>query len=494
MSELAGPDREADTMPVSGGTPSEVLEAGRIGWWIWELETDSMSWSDNLEEIYGLPTGSLQGTEQGFHRPVHPDDLSRMREAMDRAVRQGTDYDVDFRVVPSVGAPRWINDRGRVISREGRPVRLIATSMDVGARKGREQLAWTLAAVVRSSHDAIVSKDLNGQIRSWNSAAERLFGYSAQEAVGQSIRMLLPPSKADDFFSILDRIRRGERVEHYETLRRRKDGSLVEVSLTISPVYDENGAIIGASKIARDLTAAKEAERERERTRELFLASLGHDLRNPLNTITVSLYSLQRHASENQRHASENQRRVVSRMLSSATRMTRMIEQLLDFTRARLSGVGIGLLARPGDLREIAASVVDEVEAGAPGRFRLRCETSFGGLWDGDRLGQVFANLLSNALDHGAPGEPIEMSMVRQDGWAVVEVKNSGMPIPPDLLGSIFEPFKGTDTKVGKKKRGLGLGLYITREIVRSHGGGVAVRSNDDETVFTVRLPIRPVS
>jgi PAS domain S-box-containing protein len=485
MSEMLGRERDAEPTPAIGEALSEVLDAARIGWWTWDLTTDSMSWSDSLEEIYGLPPGALQGGEQAFHRPLHPDDLPRVRDAMDRAIRERTEYDVDFRIVPPSGAARWINDRGRVVSRDGRAVRLIATSMDVGARKAREQLAWTLAAVVRSSHDAIVSKDLNGQIRSWNAAAERLFGYSAQEAVGQSIRMLLPPLKADDFFSILDRVRSG--VEHYETLRRRKDGSLVEVSLTVSPVYDENGVIIGASKIARDLTATKEAERERERTRELFLASLGHDLRNPLNTITVSLFSLQRHASE-------QQRRIVSRMLASSTRMTRMIEQLLDFTRARLSGIGIGLAARPGDLREIATSAIDEMEPGAPGRFRLDCRGSFPGLWDGHRLAQVFANLLSNALDHGAPGEPIEMSLVRQDGWAVVEVKNSGEPIPPDLLGSIFEPFKGADVQVGKKKHGLGLGLYIAREIVRAHGGDITVRSDGGGTVFTVRLPVRPVS
>src|SRR5262249_37524666 len=162
-----------------------------------------------------------------------------------------------------------------------------------------------------------------------NPAAERLFGYSAEEVIGQSVRLLLPPERADDFFSILDRIRRGERVEHYETLRRRKDGTLVEISLTVSPVHDENGRVVAASEIARDLTALGEVQRERERMRELFLATLGHDLRNPLNTITISLAYLQKHIPESLRH-------VTTRMSTSANRMARMIEQLLDFTRARL--------------------------------------------------------------------------------------------------------------------------------------------------------------
>src|SRR5262249_4863262 len=129
----------------------------------------------------------------------------------------------------------------------------------------RERARKLLAAIVESSDDAIVSKDLTGRILSWNPAAERLFGYSAEEVIGQSVRLLLPPERADDFFSILDRIRRGERVEHYETLRRRKDGTLVEISLTVSPVHDENGRVVAASKIARDLTALREVQRERER-------------------------------------------------------------------------------------------------------------------------------------------------------------------------------------------------------------------------------------
>ena len=487
MSEGTAPLRDDREISEDGEMPFEFLEAAQVGWWSWNVEAGTLRWSSSLEEIHGLPPGSFEGTLEAFDRLVDPIDVVRVRDAMNRAVREGAFCDVDYRVVPADGSLRWINLRGRVVPGGDGPVRMIGTSMDVTVRMHGEELQRSLAAVVQSSDDAIVSKDLTGRIRSWNKAAERLFGYTKEEAVGQSIRMLLPPARADDFFSILDRIRRGERVEHYETIRKRKDGSVVEVSLTISPVFDESGKVIGASKIARDLTAAKAAERERERTQELFLASLGHDLRNPLNTITVSLYSLQRHSSD-------NQRRIVARMLASSSRMARMIEQLLDFTRARLSGIGIGLVAGPGDLREIAASAIDEMEPGAPGRFRLDCQGSFRGLWDGDRLTQVFTNLLSNALDHGAPGEPIEMSLVRRDGWAVAEVKNRGEPIPSDLLGSIFEPFKGTDSKVGKRTRGLGLGLYITREIVRAHGGEVAVRSNDDGTVFTVRLPIRPVS
>ncbi len=173
----------------------------------------------------------------------------------------------------------------------------------------------------------------------------------------------MPPERAEDYRGIIARIARGERVEHYETTRRRKDGTLVEVAVTASPVRDEDGRIIAVSKTARDLTPWREIERDRERTRELFLATLGHDLRNPLNAITASLFYLRRHAPEPLQH-------VVERMSGSGDRMARMIGQLLDFTRTRLGG-GIEVAPRPCDLRQVCRTVLAEVEMQYPERFRF---------------------------------------------------------------------------------------------------------------------------
>ncbi|HEY6930124.1 MAG TPA: PAS domain S-box protein [Thermoanaerobaculia bacterium] len=346
--------------------------------------------------------------------------------------------------------------------------------------------ARRLAAIVDSTDDAIVSKDLNGRILTWNAAAERLFGYTSEEIVGQSIRTLLPDIRADDFFSILDRIRRGERVEHYETIRRRKDGTLIEVSLTVSPIYDEEGKIVGASKIARDLTALRETQREQERLRQLFLATLGHDLRNPLNTIVVSLAHLQARLPDSLRDVSK-------RMMTSADRMARMIDQLLDFTRARMGG-GIPVVPAPNDLRQIFAAVTDELEAQHPNRVRLSAQGEFRGRWDADRLAQMLVNLLANALDHGSPQSPVEVRLTHENGAARVDVQNRGPVISDDARGEIFEPFRRRNLNSATASRGLGLGLFITREIVRSHGGTIDLVSRNNETVFTVKLPILPES
>lgn len=347
--------------------------------------------------------------------------------------------------------------------------------------KNADEARRLLASIVDSTDDAIVSKDLNGNILSWNAAAQRLFGYTAEEIVGQSIRKLLPATREDDFFKILDRIRRGERVAHYETIRKRKDGSLVEVALTISPIYDEEGRITGASKIARDLTSFREAQREQERIRQLFLATLGHDLRNPLNTIVVSLAHLQKRLPEALRDTA-------TRMKTSADRMTRMIEQLLDFTRARMGG-GIPLAPQPDDLREICAAVVDEMQVQNSNRTRLTARGEFRGQWDADRVAQVLGNLLGNAFDHGSPDCPVEVDLVRDEGWARIAVRNQGRTIPEQALAEIFEPFR----RVGDpspRGRGVGLGLFITREIVGAHGGTIDVTSEDGKTTFTVSLPV----
>ena len=293
----------------------------------------------------------------------------------------------------------------------------------------------------------------------------------------------MPSDRLEDFGSILERIRRGERVEHYETVRRHKDGHLVEVALTVSPIHDESGKVVGASKIASDLTAIKHEERERQRTRELVLGTLGHDLRNPLNAVTASLYYLKKHAPEPLQH-------VVGRMFRSCERMARMIDQLLDFTRARL-GEGIPLEPRPADLREICASLVEEMETHYPNRVRLRAEGDFRGDWDGDRVSQIVSNLVTNALDHGSSTDPVDVNLAKENGAVRLDVSNSGEPIPQPMRETIFEPFRRASVEAKGKGRGLGLGLYITREIVRSHGGSIEILCRKDRTTFSVKLPAR---
>jgi PAS domain S-box-containing protein len=459
----------------------QTLRAAKMSYWSWEVASGRVSWSDNLEAIHGLPPGSFGATLSSFLDRIHPEDAPRVKEAIERAAREGADFDLDYRVARPDGVVEWVNGQGHPVIARRRVVRVTGLATNVTRRREAEEAHRYLAAIVASSEDPIISKDLTGRILSWNAAAERLFGYRAQEVVGRSIELLMPPDRTEDFREVIERIARGERVEHYETRRRRKDGSLVEVALTVSPVRDETGRIVAASKIARDLTAWREVERERQRTRELLMGTLGHDLRNPLNTITASLFFLRRHAPEGVQH-------VVDRMSSSTDRMARMIGQLLDFTRARLGG-GIPLEKTAGDLGAICTAIVEELGVQYPNRLRLSADGEFPGEWDPDRLAQVFSNLIVNAIDYGSPDDPVTITMSRANGSARVAVRNRGEGISEAERTSLFEPFRrGMDAKHGA--RGLGLGLYITREIVRSHGGAIEIQTPPGEVIFTVSLPL----
>lgn len=340
-----------------------------------------------------------------------------------------------------------------------------------------------LAALVASSEDAIIVKDLEGRILEWNGAAERLFGYPRDEAVGRSIEILMPPDRADDWRKILGRLAHGERVEHFETRRRARDGRILDVSLTVSPVRDPHGRIVGAAKIVRDVTADREAMRERERTRDLFLGMLSHDLRTPLNAIAISAETLRRRVAE-------SDRAVVARISNGVERMSRMIGQLLDVTRSRLGG-GIPIRLEAADLASVCRATADEFEAVHPGRIHVLLEGELLGRWDADRLHEVVSNLLSNALLYGATDHPVTLS-ARGDGPSsvVVDVMNRGPEVPASLLPLLFDPFRRGPGEERRSGEGLGLGLYIAREIVRAHHGEITVRSSAAEgTTFTVTLP-----
>ena len=239
-----------------------ALSAGQLGDWSWDPSTDRVTMSPRTAGFFGL-AATAEVTWAELRELLHPADRDRAHEAVEAALRDHTDYDIEYRVVP-LGLPeRWIAAKGRgVYDEEGIAVGMIGVAQDVTERKRLDITHRRLAAVVESSDDAIVSKDLAGIVRTWNPGAERIFGYSADEMIGASIFRLIPPELHDEEVAILDRQRRGERIEHYETVRVTKDGRRIDVSLTVSPIRDSNGVVVGASKVARDITFRKRAEQE----------------------------------------------------------------------------------------------------------------------------------------------------------------------------------------------------------------------------------------
>jgi PAS domain S-box-containing protein len=362
---------------------------------------------------------------------------------------------------------------------------------DVTAQRRNELASQRLAAIVESSEDAIVAKDLRSIVTSWNKAAERMFGYTAHEMIGRSITILIPPERADEEAEILDRIRSGIRVEHFESIRIRKDGSTFPVSLTISPILDRHGNVVGASKIARDITALKAAEHaliEADRRKDNFLATLAHELRNPLAPIRNAVYQLRLDTALGSRSASS--RDVIDRQ---SRMMTRLIDDLLDVSRITRNRLELK------KQRTTLAEVIDAAtETSRPliesGKHALSVVLPTEPIYlkaDPTRLAQVFSNLLNNAAKFMEKGGSIRVTATRHPDQVEVSVKDTGMGISAASLPHIFDLFAQSPAAAGVST-GLGIGLALARGVVELHGGSIEARSEGEGTgaELIVSLPI----
>lgn len=365
--------------------------------------------------------------------------------------------------------------------------------------------ALRFSAIVESSNDAIVGKDLNGIVTSWNRAAEKLFGYTAGEMIGQSIVKVFPVETTHEELEILRRVRRGERVEIFDALRRHKDGSLFHVSLSISPILDATGRVVGVSKIARDITERKRTEAEREallqseraarteaehaaRVRDEFIAVVSHELRTPLNGILGWAHYL-KHAKVDASTLGEG----IAAIERGARAQAQLVEDLLDMNRITTGRLALDL--KPVDLRHVVESAIATVRPAADGK-RIRLTTSFDAnvgivVGDPDRLQQVVWNLLSNAVKFTPLDGSVDVALRRGNGHVEVEVSDTGEGIEPDFLPHVFERFRQADSSMTRSHGGMGLGLSIAQQLAELHGGTIAAASEGRGrgAVFTLRLP-----
>ncbi len=244
--------------------------AGKVGVWDWDVSENRVAWTDSLFEIHGMAPASFDGTAEAASALVHPEDAERMKAAVEKSLKDGKDFEMELRAVRPDGRVVWLYTSAVVIRDGGSPVRILGATIDVTERRRGEETMRRLAAIVESSQDAILSTDLGGTITSWNHGAERLYGYPHDEAIGGSLAKLLPPEKESEGALLVERISRGERIEHLETTGLHKSGRRVDVSLTVSPLASAEGKPIGVSLIARDITERKRQEAELRRQRQLY--------------------------------------------------------------------------------------------------------------------------------------------------------------------------------------------------------------------------------
>jgi PAS domain S-box-containing protein len=373
---------------------------------------------------------------------------------------------------------------------DGRLFGVVLIFRDITEQRRAELTRGWLAAIIESSDDAIVSKTLDGRITSWNPGAVRLFGYEPEEIIGQPITTIVPPELYDEEAEVLARLRRGERVEHFETIRMAKDGRRIDVSLTVSPVRDEEGTIVGASKIARDIGDRKRAERllrEAERRKDEFLAVLAHELRNPLAPLRNAAELLCRQPS-----AAHSQMacEIIDRQLRQ---MTRMVDDLLDVSRITAGRVELDVdLIDMGELLGTAAASLRPAFDASQQQLTLTVPSEpLHVHGDRIRLLQVFSNLLQNANKYTPRGGNVHVALQWEESEVVVRVVDDGIGIPANMLEKIFDLFAQVDPSDRRARTGLGIGLTLARSLVELHGGSIQACSSgrDGGSEFVVRLP-----
>jgi PAS domain S-box-containing protein len=481
-----------------------LAEAQRLthtGSWAWRVAgREALHLSEEWYRIYGFdPEKGPPDFEQLLQR-THPDDRDKWIGAIDRAIDAKSDYEVEIRILLPDATTKYIHTVGHpVLNASGALVQFVGSSTDITERKRAEQATLLLAAIVESSHDAIVSKSLDGVITSWNKGAERLFGYTAEEAVGQNITLIIPPERRDEERTILEQLARGERVDHFETVRMRKDGSLLDVSLTISPMKDVSGRVVGASKLARDITERKRAEEalrqaqtdlahaSRLTTMGEFTASLAHEVKQPIAAVVTNANTCVRWITRDEPDLKEACE-AASRIVKDAKRASEIINR-------------VHLLFKKGtpqrelvDVNEVAREMIvllgDEAS-----RHSISVRTELAEdlpqvIGDRVQLQQVLMNLIVNGVDAmhdvDGPRELIIKSQPSENNELLLSVSDTGVGLPRDQADQIFNAFFTTKT------HGTGMGLRISRSIVESHGGRLWAADNSPRGAsFCFTLPTK---
>ncbi|MEP6664532.1 MAG: PAS domain S-box protein, partial [Verrucomicrobiota bacterium] len=464
------------------------LESSRTGTWDWNIEAETFKWDRYMHRLLGVEEGEFDGRLDTFLNHIHSDDRTAFFRQLNRALEQKTDFISEFRVIWPEKSVHYLSSRGRAFYNEkGKPVRMLSVTVDITESKDAAEAMSLLAAIVESSDDAIVGKNLFGKIVSWNAGATGMFGYSPEEAVGRTSALIMPPECREEEVFALQRVQQG-RIEHYETVRLRKNGQQLHVSVTMSPIKNSNGRIIGVSASSRDITDRILAEEEIRklnteleervllRTSELastnheleaFTYSVSHDLRAPLRHIDAFAQML---AEELKTNSSAEAIRYISRIRHGVQNMGKLVDDLLNLSRVGRREVSRKRIA----LNSIIEEVLFDLQPEYTGRT---VEWKIGQLpvmeCDAGLIKQVFTNLISNAIKYSRPRDPaiIEIDQTQIDGRIAIFIRDNGVGFNMKYIDKLFGVFQRLHRV--EEFEGTGVGLATVQRIIRLHSGKV---------------------
>lgn len=403
-------------------------------------------------------------------KPLYDRVLAGEQFTVDRSGKNGEYYRTEF--VP------LRNDSNEVYA-------ALAITLDITDIRQAEEKSAKLAAIITSSDDAIVSKNLDGIVTSWNAAAERIFGYTEKEMIGQPILKIIPEDRHNEEPRILERLRRGERIDHFETKRVTKDGRELDISLTISPLKDSGGNIIGASKIARDIS---EKKRDEQRKND-FIGMVSHELKTPLTSLSAVLQLMQAKLGDLKEDSFING--AVKNANRQVKKMTAMINGFLNISR--LESGKISLVKKDFVLNELVGEAIAETRlTGADHIFLVRNGRQIIVYADRDKIGSVILNLLSNAVKYSPRSSTIEVRLEVINDKVQVSVKDQGIGIKPNDVKKLFDRYYRVESAATQHISGFGIGLYLSAEIIHQHQGDIWVESKPGKgSTFYFTIPLK---
>ncbi|ACU05564.1 PAS sensor protein [Pedobacter heparinus DSM 2366] len=465
-----------------------AVESTGLGTWDYIPATGELQWSKECRMIFGLD-GDQPVDFETYTRHIFPEDRQFVASRINSSLQSKFSgrYEITHRIIRFDNKEvRWVKAQGTVQFQAGKASRFLGTVLDITELKQVEEKSARLAAIVATSNDAIISKTLESVITSWNDSAERMFGYTSTEIIGETIYKLIPADRQDEEPMILTRLKAGERVEHFETKRQTKDGRLIDVSLTISPIKDSHGNITGFSKIARDISERKQNDIRKND----FIAMVSHEIKTPLTSMSAILQMLQRKFAE-----SEDV--LVSQLLDRANlqvkKMNKMISGFLNISRLESGKIQIN--RQVFNICELIKEVVAEINlTGINHIINIReCEDAVV-MADREKIDSVLSNLLGNAIKYSPKGSEVTIDCYKQDSYVCIRVSDRGLGISEADCGHVFDRYYRVESDPISQASGFGIGLYLSAEIVHRHDGKIWVESEIGKgSQFYFSLPLEGI-